>query len=142
MASNKSENFTTEEKAAMIERAREAKAAARASKEDLEGALLAKIAEMPEPDRSMAARIHALLKTNAPSLSPKLWYGQPAYARDGKVVCFFQNSAKFSTRYSTLGFNDAAFLDDGDFWPVAFALKDLTPAVEEQIAALVKKAAG
>jgi hypothetical protein len=103
--------------------------------------VLAKIAEMPEPDRAMAARLHALIKASAPALSPKTWYGMPAYARDGKVVCFFQGANKFGTRYSTLGFSDAAKLDDGGMWPVAFALKELTAADEARISALVKKAA-
>jgi len=138
------EGFSAEERAAMRERAQELKAAARADKDKAEGesAVLAKIAEMAEPERSMAERIHAIIKSNAPALLPKTWYGMPAYARDGKVVCFFQSAAKFSTRYATLGFNDTANLDDGNLWPVAFALKELTAAEEARIAALVKKAAG
>ena len=102
--------------------------------------MLAKIAEMPEPDRAMAERLHAIIKASAPDLSPKLWYGMPAYAKDGKVVCFFQSAQKFNTRYATLGFNDAANLDDGAMWPTAFALKELTAAEEARIGALVKKA--
>ncbi len=136
----KSERFTDEERAAMKERARELKAAARGKKADPEDAVLAKIAEMPEPDRGMAERIHALIKASAPTLAPKLWYGMPAYARDGKVVCFFQGSHKFKSRYSTLGFDDAANLDEGPMWPTAFALTELTAAEEERISALVKKA--
>lgn len=124
----------------MKERAQELKA--QAKKADGESAVLAKIAEMPEPDRSMAERLHALIKTSAPALSPKLWYGMPAYAREGKVVCFFQAASKFNTRYATLGFTDAANLDEGAMWPVAYALKALTEAEEARIAALVKKAAG
>jgi uncharacterized protein YdhG (YjbR/CyaY superfamily) len=134
--------FTAQEKAAMKERAKEMKAEARANKDRAAGEsdLLAKIAEMREPDRSMAERIHEIVKTNAPELFPKTWYGMPAYARDGKVVCFFQSAQKFEVRYATLGFNDTANLDDGDMWPTAFALKALTPAVEAKIAELVKKA--
>lgn len=131
--------FTAEEKAAMKERAKELKAAA--TKADGEAALLAKIAEMPEPDKSMAARIHALVTASAPSLSPKTWYGMPAYAdQDGKIVCFFQAAAKFNARYATFGFNDVAHLDEGAMWPTSFALKELTAADEVKIAALVKKA--
>jgi uncharacterized protein YdhG (YjbR/CyaY superfamily) len=142
--SKKSQGFTDEERAAMKERAQELKAAARADKDKAEGenAVLAKIAEMPEPDRTMATRLHAIIKASAPALSPKTWYGMPAYARDGKVVCFFQSAQKFSTRYATLGFSDAANLDEGALWPVAFALKELTAAEEARIEALVKKAAG
>jgi uncharacterized protein YdhG (YjbR/CyaY superfamily) len=136
--------FTEEERLAMQERAQELKAAARrsarAGNADEEGAVLAKIAEMPEPDRTMATRLHALITANAPSLTPRLWYGMPAYAREGKVVCFFQAAHKFKTRYATLGFSDAANLDEGGLWPVAFALKALTPAEEAQIAALVRRA--
>jgi uncharacterized protein YdhG (YjbR/CyaY superfamily) len=134
--------FTAQEKAAMKERAKEMKAEARANKDRAAGEsdLLAKIAEMREPDRSMAERIHEIVKVNAPELFPKTWYGMPAYARDGKVVCFFQSAQKFEVRYATLGFNDTANLDDGDMWPTAFALKALTPAVEAKIAELVKKA--
>lgn len=135
--------FTDAERAAMKERAKELKAEARANKkkEDGEKDLLAKIAEMPEPDRAIATRVHEIVKANAPSLFPKTWYGMPAYANaDGKVVCFFQGAAKFDTRYATFGFNDTANLDEGAMWPTAFALKELTPAEEERIAALVKKA--
>ena len=133
-----SQGFTAEEKAAMKERAKEMKAAA--SKADDVAALLAKIAEMPESDRSMATRIHAIVTASAPTLSPKTWYGMPAYARDGKIVCFFQSAQKFNTRYATLGFNDTANLDEGALWPVAFALKELTAVEEAKISALVKKA--
>jgi len=132
------EGFTEEEKAAMKERAQELKAASK--KVNGESAVLAKIAEMPEPDRSMAERLHALIKASAPALSPRLWYGMPAYAKDGKVVCFFQSAQKFNSRYATLGFSDAANLDEGAMWPVAFALKELTPLEEAKIAALVKRA--
>ncbi len=133
--------LSAEEIAAMKETLKERKAAAQGA--DGESALLAKIAEMPEPDRSMAKRIHAIIQANAPGLSPKTWYGMPAYAnKDGKVVCFFQNADKFKARYATLGFNDAAHLDEGVMWPTAYALKQLTPAEEARIAALVKKAAG
>ncbi|HEY3311477.1 MAG TPA: DUF1801 domain-containing protein [Anaerolineales bacterium] len=133
-----SAGFTPEEKAAMKERAREQKAAA--EKANGESDLLAKIAEMQEPDRGMAERLHAIIKANAPSLAPKTWYGMPAYALDGKIVCFFQPAQKFNTRYSTFGFNDSARLDEGAMWPVAYALKQLTPAEEARIIALVKKA--
>jgi uncharacterized protein YdhG (YjbR/CyaY superfamily) len=138
----KSEGFTEEEKAAMKERAKELKAEARANKKKEEGEkdLLEKIAEMPEPDRSMAKRIHELITESAPDLWPKTWYGMPAYASDGKVVCFFQSADKFNARYATLGFNDTANLDEGAMWPTAFALKELTAAEEERIAALVRKA--
>lgn len=134
--------FTDDEKAAMKERARELKAEARANKDKAEGEndVLAKIAELQEPDRSMARRIHAIVKASAPVLSPKTWYGMPAYARDGKVVCFFQSAKKFNTRYATLGFSDAANLDEGAMWPTSFALKELTAAEEARINALVKKA--
>jgi uncharacterized protein YdhG (YjbR/CyaY superfamily) len=137
-----SKGFTAEEKAAMKERAKELKAEARMNKDRAEGenALLAKIAEMPEADRVLAERIHAIVKANAPLLAPKTWYGMPAYARDGKVVCFFQSADKFDARYATFGFNDTANLDEGTMWPTAFALKELTPAEEAKIAALVKKA--
>lgn len=121
----------------MAERARELK---RGEKSDDESALLAKIAEMPEPDRSMAERLHAIITASAPVLSPRTWYGMPAYAKDGKVVCFFQSAAKFKTRYATLGFTDQANLDDGAMWPTSFALRELGPAEEAKIAALVKKA--
>jgi len=134
--------FTEEERAAMQERARELKAEARGEKMDAESAVLAKIDEMPEPDRSMALRLHALIKTHAPALTARLWYGMPAYAREGKVVCFFQSGQKFKTRYATLGFSDAALLDEGNLWPTAFALKELTPAEEERIIALIQKAVG
>jgi uncharacterized protein YdhG (YjbR/CyaY superfamily) len=134
-----SKGFTAEERAAMRERVKELKAEAR--KEDGEKALLAKIAEMPPSDRAMAKRIHAIVKDIAPSLSPKTWYGMPAYANeDGKVVCFFQDAAKFKARYATFGFNEAANLDQGDMWPTSFALKKLTAAEEKRIGALVKKA--
>jgi uncharacterized protein YdhG (YjbR/CyaY superfamily) len=138
------DGFTAEERAAMKERAQELKAARRGSraKQDGESEVLAKIAEMPERDRALAERIHAIVKANAPELTPKTWYGMPAYARDGKVVCFFQAASKFNTRYATLGFNDSAHLDDGTMWPTAFALTTLTADDEKRIAALVKKAAG
>jgi uncharacterized protein YdhG (YjbR/CyaY superfamily) len=134
--------FTDEERAAMQERARELKAEARAQKDKAAGErdVLAKIAEMPEPDRSMAMRIHAIVTASAPDLVPRTWYGMPAYARDGKVVCFFQPASKFNTRYATLGFNDAAHLDDGAMWPTAFALTALTAAEAERIGALVRRA--
>jgi uncharacterized protein YdhG (YjbR/CyaY superfamily) len=133
--------FTKEERAAMKERAREMKAAA--NKAEAESDLLAKIAEMPEADRVMAEKIHAIMKANAPELAPKTWYGMPAYASsDGKIVGFFQAAAKFNARYATFGFNDSAKLDDGGMWPVAFALKELTAADEAKIVALVKKAIG
>jgi uncharacterized protein YdhG (YjbR/CyaY superfamily) len=138
--------FSDEERSAMKERARELKAAGRrgprAAKADEESEVLAKIAEMPEPDRAMGERLHAVVKASAPALSPKLWYGMPGYAKDGKVVCFFQGRHKFNTRYATIGFNDSANLDEGDLWPVAFALTKLTAADEATIGALVKKAAG
>lgn len=135
----KSKEFTDEERAAMKERARELKA--EANKADGESALLAKIAEMQEPDRSMAKRIHAIVKASAPALSPKTWYGMPAYAnKDGKIVCFFQAAQKFNARYATFGFNDTANLDEGAMWPTSFALKKLTAVGEAKIAALVKKA--
>jgi uncharacterized protein YdhG (YjbR/CyaY superfamily) len=136
--------FTDEERAAMKERAREERATARrgprAAKADGESDVLAKIAEMRETDRAMAERIHAVIKASAPALSPRTWYGMPAYAKDGKVVCFFQSAQKFNTRYATLGFNDAANLDEGTMWPTAFALTELTVADEARIGALVKKA--
>ena len=137
-----STGFTDEEQAAMKERAKELKAEARAGKDRAEGekTLLAKIAEMPEPERSMAERLHEIIKANAPTLAPKTWYGMPAYARDGKVVCFFQSAHKFGARYATLGFNDAANLDEGAMWATSFALMELTAAEEAKIAALVKKA--
>ena len=139
----KSRGFTDEEKAAMRNRAQELKAEARANKNKAEGesAALAAIAAMKEPDRAMAKRIHAIIKDSAPALSPKTWYGMPAYAnQDGKIVCFFKTAQKFNTRYATFGFNDTANLDEGAMWPVEFALKELTPIVEERISALVKKA--
>ena len=137
-----SKGFTDEERAAMKERAKELKAEARANKDKAEGesAVLAAIAAMQEPDRAMAKRLHAIIKASAPALSPKTWYGMPAYAKDGKVVCFFQTAQKFNTRYATLGFNDTANLDEGALWPTAFALKKLTAAEEAKIGALVKKA--
>jgi uncharacterized protein YdhG (YjbR/CyaY superfamily) len=138
------EGFTDEERAAMKERAQELKAEARrgprAGKADGEGAVLAKLAELPEPDRAMGERLHAVIKASAPALSPKLWYGMPAYAKDGKVVCFFQPAQKFNERYATFGFSDRANLDEGAMWPTSFALKELTAAEEARIGALVKKA--
>jgi uncharacterized protein YdhG (YjbR/CyaY superfamily) len=140
----KSKGFTDEERAAMRERAQELKAEARrgprAGKADGESAVLAKIAEMQGPDRAMAERLHAIIKASAPALSPKTWYGMPAYAKDGKVVCFFQSAEKFKSRYATFGFNDEANLDEGAMWPTSFALKELTAAEEARISALVKKA--
>jgi uncharacterized protein YdhG (YjbR/CyaY superfamily) len=142
----KSRGFTDEERAAMQERTQELKAEARrgsrAKRADGEGDVLAKIAEMKGPDRAMAERLHAIIKASAPALSPKTWYGMPAYARDGKVVCFFQSAQKFKSRYATLGFSDVANLDDGAMWPTSFALKELTAAEEERIGALVKNAVG
>jgi len=135
------DGFTAEEKGAMRDRVEEQKVSAqRGGKADEEGALLEKIADMAEADRAMAKRIHAVVKAAAPGLSPKLWYGMPAYARDGKIVCFFQPAQKFKTRYATLGFNDAARLDEGTMWPVAYALTKMTSADEARIGALVKKA--
>ncbi len=127
----------------MKERSQELKAAARANKNKADGEsdVLAKIAEMEEPDRSMATRLHAIIKASAPALAPKTWYGMPAYAKDGKVICFFQAASKFNTRYATFGFQHDANLDDGDLWPTAFALKALTAATEARISALVQKAA-
>jgi uncharacterized protein YdhG (YjbR/CyaY superfamily) len=142
-ASNrKSRVFTDEERAAMKARAQELKAEARAKKNKADGEtdVLAAIAAMPEPERAMARRLHELIKASAPALSPKTWYGMPAYARDGKVVCFFQSAQKFKTRYASLGFSDAANLDEGALWPTAFALKELTATEEARIVALVKKA--
>jgi uncharacterized protein YdhG (YjbR/CyaY superfamily) len=141
-ATQESKGFTAEERAAMKERARELKAEARASKDKAAGEreVLAKIAAMQEPDRAIAERLHALVKANAPALSPKTWYGMPAYAKDGKVVCFFRDRQKFKERYAMFGFNDGASLDDGAMWPVAFALTELTAADEKRIGALVKKA--
>jgi uncharacterized protein YdhG (YjbR/CyaY superfamily) len=139
-----SEGFTDEERTAMKERAQELKAAARrgsrAANSDGESEVLAKITEMPEPDRLMAERLHAIIKASAPDLSPRTWYGQPAYAKDGNVICFFQPAQKFKTRYATLGFSDKAKLDDGGMWPTYFALKELTAAEEARIIALLKKA--
>ena len=134
----KFKGFTDEERGAMKERVKELKAAA--DKADGESAVLAKIAEMKGPDRALGERLHAIIKASAPALSPRLWYGMPAYAKDGKVVCFFQSAQKFKTRYATLGFSDAANLDEGAVWPVAFALTELTAAEEARIGALVKKA--
>jgi hypothetical protein len=144
-ATNKeSRGFTDDERAAMKERAQELKAAARggprAGKARGESDVLAKIAEMPEADRAMAERLHAIIKASAPALSPRTWYGMPAYAKDGKVVCFFQSAQKFKARYATLGFSDGANLDEGAMWPTSFALKELTAAEEAKIGALVKKA--
>jgi uncharacterized protein YdhG (YjbR/CyaY superfamily) len=136
--------FTDEERAAMKERARELKAeargGARAVEADGESDVLAKIAEMPKPDRAMAERLHAIIKASAPVLSPRTWYGMPAYSKDGNVVCFFQSGHKFKARYATFGFSDKASLDDGAMWPTSFALKELTPAEEAKIGTLVKKA--
>ena len=137
-AARKSGGFTADERAAMKERVQELKA--EADKADGEGAVLAKIAEMSELDRSMARRVHAVVKASAPALSPKTWYGMPAYARDGKVVCFFQAAQKFKARYATFGFSDEARLDDGAMWPTSFALKELGAAEEARIGALVKQA--
>ena len=132
----KSAGFTAEERQAMREHVQEMKG----GKNEGEGAVLAKLASMPEPDRSLGKRVHAIIRANAPGLAPKLWYGMPAYAKDDKVLCFFQPASKFKARYSTLGFNDKAKLDDGAMWPVAFALTELTAADDARIAALVKKA--
>ncbi|MBT2408289.1 MULTISPECIES: iron chaperone [unclassified Streptomyces] len=138
------DGFTDEERAAMKERAKELKASARrgprAAKADGESEVLAKIAEMPEADRALAERIHAIVKAGAPALAPKLWYGMPAYAKDGKVVCFFQSAQKFKSRYATLGFSDQAHLDEGAMWPTSYALTELTAADEERIGALIKRA--
>jgi len=134
--------FTDEERAAMKERAKELKAEERAKNDKTAGEsdVLTKIAEMPEPERSMAARLHAIVKASAPDLSPKTWYGMPAYARDGKIICFFQSAQKFNTRYATFSFSDTANLDEGNLWPVSFALKELTATEEARIIALVKQA--
>jgi uncharacterized protein YdhG (YjbR/CyaY superfamily) len=146
MSARKTTGFTDEERAAMKERAQELKAEARRGpggkkgKADGEGDALAKIAEMPKSDRAMAKRLHEIVKASAPDLSPKTWYGMPAYAKDGKVVCFFQSAEKFNSRYATFGFNDTANLDDGAMWPTSFALKELTATEEAQIGALVKRA--
>jgi uncharacterized protein YdhG (YjbR/CyaY superfamily) len=138
MADKKKNTFTAEERAAMKERARELKA--EKNKADGESEVLAKIAEMPESDRAMADGVHAIVRANAPDLSPKTWYGMPAYAMDGKVVCFFKAASKFNERYATFGFNEAANLDEGEMWPTSFALTKLTAADEKKIAALVRKA--
>jgi uncharacterized protein YdhG (YjbR/CyaY superfamily) len=139
MSAKKAKGFTAEERAAMRERAQEMKA--QAQRADGESAVLAKIAEMPESDRAMGERLHAIIKASAPVLSPKTWYGMPAYAnKDGKVVCFFQSAQKFNSRYATLGFNDEANLDEGAMWPTSFALKELTATEEARISALVKRA--
>jgi uncharacterized protein YdhG (YjbR/CyaY superfamily) len=140
--SKKKATFTAEERAAMRERAKELKAEERMNRDRAEGerALLANVAEMPRADRTMAERIHAIVTANAPDLMPRTWYGMPAYAKDGKVVCFFKAASKFDERYATFGFNDAANLDDGAMWPVVFGLKELKPADEKKLAALVKKA--
>ncbi|WP_066043378.1 iron chaperone [Herbiconiux solani] len=138
------EGFSAEERAAMKERAAELRAAKRKAGgkgKDAEAEVLAKIAELEQPDRGIAERLHALILEAAPDLTPKTWYGMPGYAKDGKVLVFFQSSAKFKTRYSTLGFNDSARLDDGDLWPTAYAVADLTPAVEKTVSALIAKAA-
>lgn len=136
------QGFKDEERAAMKERAKELKAEARSNKNRAEGEsdVLAKIAELPDAERDMATRLHQVITASAPELAPKLWYGMPAYARDGKIVCFFQSAQKFNTRYATLGFNDTAMLDDGAMWPTAYALKELTAAEEQRIAALIKQA--
>jgi uncharacterized protein YdhG (YjbR/CyaY superfamily) len=143
-STEKFEGFTDEERAAMKERGKELKTAARrgprAAKTDGESEVLAKLAELPEPDRALGTRLHAIIKASAPALSPRLWYGMPAYTKDGKVVCFFQAAQKFKTRYATFGFNDTANLDEGALWPVAFALKELTATEEARIGALVKRA--
>jgi uncharacterized protein YdhG (YjbR/CyaY superfamily) len=142
MSAKKSKGFTDEERAAMKERAQELKAEARANKKKAEGEsdVLAKIAEMPEPDRAMGKRLHEIIKASAPALSPKTWYGMPAYAKDGKVVCFFQSAQKFNSRYATFSFSDEANLDEGAMWPTSFALKELTATEEAKISALVKRA--
>jgi uncharacterized protein YdhG (YjbR/CyaY superfamily) len=137
----KSGGFSDEERAAMKERAQEMKAAARrGAGADEEGDVLAKIAAMPEPDRTMGGRLHAIIKASAPGLAPRLWYGMPAYSKDGKVICYFQNAQKFKSRYSTFGFSDQAKLDEGAMWPTSFALKELNAAEEARISALVKRA--
>ena len=144
MSAKKSKGFTDEERAAMKERAQEQKAEARrsprANKADEESTVLAKIAEMQGPDRAMAKRLHEIIKASAPALSPRTWYGMPAYARDGKIVCFFQSAEKFNTRYATFSFSDKANLDEGAMWPTSFALKELTATEEAKIGALVKRA--
>ena len=138
MAAKKTTRFTAEERAAMRERAKELKAAT--TRAEAERQVLATIAEMPASDRALAKKLHTIVTANAPGLEPRLWYGMPAYARDGKVVCFFQSAEKFKTRYASFGFNDTARLDDGALWPVAFAVKELTAKDEAKIARLVKKA--
>jgi uncharacterized protein YdhG (YjbR/CyaY superfamily) len=138
MSAKKSERFTAEERAAMRERAREQKA--EAQRADGERAVLAKIAQMPRPDRAMAERLHEIVKASAPGLSPKTWYGMPAYAKEGKVVCYFQGAQKFNSRYATLGFSDEANLDEGAMWATSFALKELSATEEAKISALVKRA--
>jgi len=140
VAGKKLEVFTDEERAAMRERVQELKAGPRAGKADGESAVLAKIAAMPAPDHAMGERLHAIIKASAPTLSPKTWYGMPAYAKDGQVICFFQSARKFNTRYATLGFSDKTNLDEGHMWPTTFALKELTADEETRIGALVKKA--
>jgi uncharacterized protein YdhG (YjbR/CyaY superfamily) len=144
MSAKKSKGFTDEERAAMKERAQELKAQARrtprADKAGGESDVLAKIAEMPQPDRAMGERLHEIIKASAPALSPKTWYGMPAYANDGKVLCFFQSAKKFNSRYATLGFSDEANLDEGAMWPTSFALKELSATEEAKISALVKRA--
>jgi uncharacterized protein YdhG (YjbR/CyaY superfamily) len=144
MSAKKSKGFTDEERAAMKERAQELKAQARrtprADKAGGESDVLAKIAEMPQPDRAMGERLHEIIKASAPELSPKTWYGMPAYAKDGKVLCFFQSAKKFNSRYATLGFSDKANLDEGAMWPTSFALKELSATEEAKISALVKRA--
>jgi uncharacterized protein YdhG (YjbR/CyaY superfamily) len=145
-AGGKASGFTDEDRAAMKERLQELKAEGRSgpgtSRADGESAVLAKIAALPQPDRAMAERLHEIIKANAPTVSAKTWYGMPAYAKDGNVVCFFQSAQKFKTRYATLGFSDKAMLDDGQMWPTAFAIKELTAAEEARVIALVKKAVG
>jgi uncharacterized protein YdhG (YjbR/CyaY superfamily) len=140
MAKSNDTGFTAEERAAMKERAKELKAEKRSTKESGESAVLEKIAEMSDSDRVMAERVHAIIKAGAPDLAPRTWYGMPAYAKDGKVVCFFQGAQKFKSRYATLGFSDQANLDDGDMWPTTFALTKLTAAVEAKITELVQQA--
>jgi uncharacterized protein YdhG (YjbR/CyaY superfamily) len=143
VAARKSKGFSDEERAAMRERAQELRAAGRRNADKTgEGDVLAKIAEMSGPDRRMAERLHSIIKANVPSLSPRTWYGMPAYAKDGNVVCFFQSAEKFKARYATLGFSDKANLDEGPMWPTSFALKGLTATEEARIVALVKKAVG
>ena len=136
------QTWTDDEKEAMKARAKEMKAEARRGSERADGekGLLAKVAELPESDRAMAERIHAVVMASAPELSPKTWYGMPAYAKDGKVVCFFKAASKFDTRYATFGFEEAAMIDDGDFWPTSYGLTKMTPAIEKQLGELVKKA--